>query len=399
MRISTNLLNTSGLFQILKKQNELHYTQLQLSTQKRFLTPADDPVAATGILELRSDLDQLEQFQSNGAIAKANNQLEEAVLTSVNEILFRINELFVSVGNVTFSSEELSSINTELEERYEELIGLANTQDSSGDYLFSGFKNQTRAFSLDVAGNAIYNGDQGQRNLKISSNVEVPISDSGYEVFVNIPNGNGKFTVAANVANTGGGIITPGNFSGPGNFVTDSYEIRMTSDTTYDVVRLSDSATVQTGTYEEFADITFAGITVSLEGMPLNGDVFSVAPSQKQSIFETLEELMFTFDEFNFTEPGKALFRSRLNNLDGAFRAGRQNVDLIRGHIGSRLNAIEQENNANAGIILNNQLALSDLEDLDVIEAASRLSQQTAVLDAAQASFVRVQNLTLFRFL
>jgi flagellar hook-associated protein 3 FlgL len=36
---------------------------------------------------------------------------------------------------------------------------------------------------------------------------------------------------------------------------------------------------------------------------------------------------------------------------------------------------------------------------LDMVEAASRLSRQTTTLEAAQASFVRVQNLSIFNFL
>jgi flagellar hook-associated protein 3 FlgL len=42
---------------------------------------------------------------------------------------------------------------------------------------------------------------------------------------------------------------------------------------------------------------------------------------------------------------------------------------------------------------------LSDLTELDVASAASKFSQQQAALDAAQQSYVKMQNLSLFNYL
>jgi len=45
------------------------------------------------------------------------------------------------------------------------------------------------------------------------------------------------------------------------------------------------------------------------------------------------------------------------------------------------------------------QKALSSIEDLDFAEAVSRLNLQLTGLQAAQQSFARIQNLSLFNFL
>jgi flagellar hook-associated protein 3 FlgL len=45
------------------------------------------------------------------------------------------------------------------------------------------------------------------------------------------------------------------------------------------------------------------------------------------------------------------------------------------------------------------ELTRSTIEDLDYAEAASRLSQQSVTLQAAQQAFVRVQGLNLFNYL
>jgi flagellar hook-associated protein 3 FlgL len=49
--------------------------------------------------------------------------------------------------------------------------------------------------------------------------------------------------------------------------------------------------------------------------------------------------------------------------------------------------------------VLDTQKALSEVQDLDYAEAASRLNRELLSLEAAQQTFVRVQGLTLFNFL
>ena len=118
------------------------------------------PVAATSINFLNTEIAQLEQFNTNGGLAKSGNQLEESVLSGITNILFRVKELTVTLGNGTFSSLELDAVKTELDERLQELFGLANTKNANGDYLFSGSLVKTQPFTQDSTGTVFYNGDQ-----------------------------------------------------------------------------------------------------------------------------------------------------------------------------------------------------------------------------------------------
>jgi flagellar hook-associated protein 3 FlgL len=67
--------------------------------------------------------------------------------------------------------------------------------------------------------------------------------------------------------------------------------------------------------------------------------------------------------------------------------------------VGARLNLVESFKNSSADVRLATQASLSALQDLDFAAAISRLSQETFILEAAQASFARVSGLTLFNFL
>jgi flagellar hook-associated protein 3 FlgL len=71
----------------------------------------------------------------------------------------------------------------------------------------------------------------------------------------------------------------------------------------------------------------------------------------------------------------------------------------FRATAGARLNALESQEDINGALLVQLEQTRSAIEDLDYAEAATRLSQESVILQAAQQSFVKVQNLNLFNFL
>lgn len=86
------------------------------------------------------------------------------------------------------------------------------------------------------------------------------------------------------------------------------------------------------------------------------------------------------------------------NSLDQIDNAINHMTDF-RARVGARLNAIDSQRDINEAFLIQVAKVRSDVEDIDYAEAASRLSQQTVILQAAQQAFVKVQNLTLFNYL
>lgn len=406
MRISTGQITSAGVREMLLRQAEIQHTQLQLATQLRVLKPSDDPVAATSITAMQNEIAQLEQFNKNADAAKASNELEEVVLTGVTDILFRTRDLMVSLGNGTYGGSEFDSIGVELQQRLNELIGLANTQNANGDYLFSGSKVKVQSFTQDSSGNVVYNGDQSQRLLRVSSGVVEPVSDSGFDVFVNTKNGNGNFTVGSNIANTGNATISPGSYQAPPDFLAEPYSITfgvdINGDTTYTVTGDNTAAIIVPATlYQDGADITFNGITVEVKGIPdpARPDVLNIAPSSSENIFSVIQSALGAIENFSGGEAGRAQLQNVITNVQESLDRNMNTIDITRGKIGGRLNAIDSEINSNLSLLITNKSSLSNIRDLDVVEASTRFSQQLTVLEAAQLSFVRVQNLNLFNFL
>ncbi len=406
MRISTSQVTSAGIREMLLQHAEIQKTQLQLATQLRVLKPSDDPVAATAITAFENEIAQLEQFNINGNAAKASNELEEGVLSGVTDILFRVREQMVILGNGALGAGEFESVGVEIQERLNQLLGLANSQNANGDYLFSGSQVKVQSFSKDATGNYIYNGDQSQRLLRVSSGVVEPVSDSGFDVFVNTKNGNGNFTVGSSNVNTGNATISPGSYQAPPNFLAEPYSITfgvdLNGDTTYTVTGDTTAAVIIPATlYQEGQDISFNGITVAVNGVPdpATPDVLNISPSSSENIFSVIQTAITAIANFTEGDAGRAQFANTLTHVQESLDRNMNNVDIIRGKIGGRLNVVEAEINSNLSLLITSKSSLSDIRDLDLVEASTRFSQQLTVLEASQRSFVQVQNLSLFNFL
>jgi flagellar hook-associated protein 3 FlgL len=71
---------------------------------------------------------------------------------------------------------------TELGARFEQLLGLANSRDAMGNYLFSGFQTTTPAF-VQTATGAQYQGDLGQPLMQVDATRQMAVGSPGQTVF------------------------------------------------------------------------------------------------------------------------------------------------------------------------------------------------------------------------
>ncbi len=202
MRVSTSQIYTLANIGMSNAQQAVNKTSEQMSTQKRVLSPADDPVAATMILRLNQTIARTEQFDKNIDVAQNNLDQEEAALNSVVNLLQRMRELAVKAGNTgVLTPQDYQSIAAEVDSRIDELLGLQNTRNVSGQYIFGGHQGNTQPFTMDEAGNLAYHGDEGQLEIQISESVSVPVADSGKRLFMDIQSNHNTFVTHASESN------------------------------------------------------------------------------------------------------------------------------------------------------------------------------------------------------
>jgi len=185
MRISTATSYMTGTYDMQSLQSQLQTLQTQLDTQKRVVTPADDPVAAARILQLSQSDGMNTQFITNTNAVESTLSLSESQLTNASNLLTSLKSAAIQAGNTVLSSDQLLMIQKQVQEGIAEMTGYANATDGKGNYLFSGDKVNTPPFVLDATYAATYQGDTGQRNVPISSSRSMQISDPGSNVFGN----------------------------------------------------------------------------------------------------------------------------------------------------------------------------------------------------------------------
>ncbi len=405
IRVSTNTIHDKAVTSILQQQEKLLNVQQQVSTGRRILTPADDPVASARALEITQAATLNTQYSENRNIAATNLGTAESTLDGVTRLIQNVQTATVNAGNATFTDSDRQSIVTELRGRFEELMGFANTTDATGQYLFSGYKGDTIPFVKTATG-VVYNGDQGDRKIQIGASRQVSTGESGTDVFERIKNGNGVFVTAANAGNVGTGVIDVGSVTAPASLTGNNYEITFTvtplpiKTTTYDIVNTTTAAVVSAGNpYTSGDAITFDGLQFSINGEPSDTDKFNVTASSNESIFKTIDDLINVLSQPSTGQPGGTRLINGLNTAFQNLENGLNQVLTTRATVGSRLQEIDMLQNIGEDSAIQFQQNLSDLQDVDYAKAISDLNQQQVFLEAAQKSYVTVTSLSLFDFI
>lgn len=402
-RISSNTLYEANVAQLLRRQVDLIATQNQISSGRRVNTAADDPLAAGAATAIDRSLAELERFNLNANVLGNRLNLQEGNLTQAGDLLQRVRELSIQAANAPLSASDRQTIAREIRQIREGLLGIANSADAAGRYLFGGAQDDRPPF-VDGTTGVTYVGDQVQRRIDVAPALALADAEPGSEVWVRIPTGDGRVAVAAAATNTGTGLL--GTFG-----VVDAaawaaggsvgYRVVFTSPTTYEIQDAGGAPLVppQTGTYAPGDTLSFEGLQLRLNGEPATGDVFTIDPSGRQDIFATLDALADSL------EAPATTVTERVRQQNAIFVA-LANVSAAQDHFidkraagGARLAGIDEASALREATTVTLKTTLSDLRDVNIAEAASRLAQQSTALDAAQLSFQRIASLSLFNYL
>ncbi len=412
IRLSSQQMQSIGLNGLLDVQKAVSKTQEQIAANKRVLTPADDPVASSRILSLNQELAVNKQYTSNLETLRNRLQREEVALNGVNDLIMRAQELVTQSGNGALKQEQRASIGTELTSIVEAMAQLMNSRDASGEFIFAGYQGKTEPFVKGDDGRYRFTGDEGQRNIQIAPATTVASSDSGKRIFVDVQSVVNTVVAQASSSNRAqppaviGGemILDEAAFAEfyPEDVVIEFRPLEEVEPPrlTYNVRTVSDGRVISRNVpYVSGGLIEFGGAGVRVSGQPAVGDTFIVQSSNKQGLLSTLEGYAATLKKTGDTPVEKQALAKQLANTIGNLSNAQLGVIETRSSIGARLSLVDSTLANNADSELAIRETLSNLEDLDYAAAISQLTQQTFVLEAAQASFARISRLSIFNYL
>ncbi|MDN0122254.1 flagellin [Yersinia aleksiciae] len=172
MRISS--ANLSKIMMESISQRTFDYVKLdqQLKTGKRINQISDDPVASMQLAHLENSKKSVEQYQTNISRLSGNLTAQEANLTSLDNQLLSIHNKLLTAKNSNHSATQSAILGREVDMLIEGVITDLNSQNSEGNYLFSGTKSNVKPIVYDQVQNIyIYQGNSDSRETIVSDGV------------------------------------------------------------------------------------------------------------------------------------------------------------------------------------------------------------------------------------
>lgn len=184
MRISTSMMFERSQNAMQSRQSDLSKVGEQMASGKRVVSPSDDPRAASQALVVKQDQTIQEQYSNSRTTATNTLSLQENTLGSMSDLLTSAKGLVIKGGNGTYTDSDRASVATELEGLYNQMLGLANSRDSSGQYMFSGSKGDVKPFETGENGTVeAYAGDTQPLNLQVDASRSMNVNAAGSDVF------------------------------------------------------------------------------------------------------------------------------------------------------------------------------------------------------------------------
>ena len=192
MKVSTSMFFDKASKQLGSIQGSLAKTQEQLSTGKQINKPSDEPDKASLITRLDSELARQKSYQGNLKAVNTRLQAEETALKNTSDVMYRFKELAVQAGNDTLSPADRRTISLEMTQLREQILSLANSQDSNGNFLFAGSRVGQAPFSQDAKGRVVYQGDQSRMVVPVGDSRRMNLNIPGSDAFVHLVRDDGK---------------------------------------------------------------------------------------------------------------------------------------------------------------------------------------------------------------
>ena len=183
MKISTSYLFDRATERMGNLQSRLATTQAQLAATKQILSPSDAPDKAAAIQRLKGEIERQDNNSKNLQVAMRRFSVEESALKTSLNLLDRLKELSLQAANDTLGPADRKAIAVEMRSIRDQLLGLGNTQDDSGNYIFSGTKVNVPAFAENANGQVQYQGDQTQISIPAGNERQVQFTRSGTDVY------------------------------------------------------------------------------------------------------------------------------------------------------------------------------------------------------------------------
>ena len=428
MKISNKLFSEQQVSQFSKQMENVQKIQSKISTGKNIIFASDDPVGAVQLSGLNDVKSKMEQYIDNANLALNRLDLMDKTLEASKNVFVRINELAIQASNDVLSSGDREAIALEFDELKKELISLANSTDSSGSYIYSGYKTKQRSFEMDSDGTVSYKGDRGSVSVAVSESRMLESTLDGASVFQDIVTSTGVSTdlfaavdnVSRSIRTANSGVESakaPGKAKimltneDPGTYTFTITSGAKTANFSIDITG-KDLTDVATAINAANLDITAAVSTTSDSNDTLtltNAYSYDITLSDLQIPNITKSQAQPT--SFLSFQPIDAAGASLGNNqtvhdYDQTIASRLDELSTIQTHlsnqrakVGARQNSATRQMDVMQERKIQITKEVGDLADADLSKLITELQSLVTSQEASQKAFVKISQLNLFDFM
>lgn len=177
-------------------QQRLQTAQTELSTGLKINNVSDDPSEIANLWQTNSELDQVQQADTNlGQVQTEVNTAESSVSSAVT-LVERAETLGAEGATDTADAATRTNLAGELGSILQELVATANTT-VQGRYIFAGDTDQTAPYSIDLSqGSPIgaYQGSASTRQIQSPDGTTFPVALTAQQIFDSPNAQNNVFT-------------------------------------------------------------------------------------------------------------------------------------------------------------------------------------------------------------
>lgn len=197
MRITQSMMSGTMMHNLQNNYNRMNKYQEQLLTQRQLNRPSDNPGGVASALNYRQEVSFTTKFSENAEDADSWMKFTDSVMLETTNIVQRLSELAVQAGTDTMPEDARINIKQEVDQLYEQLVLLGNSQ-FKGKYIFNGERVDQKPYPADPA-NESYVLDTGVVEYQIGAGVTVPVNMLGNSVFGEFGSADGLFKVVDNM--------------------------------------------------------------------------------------------------------------------------------------------------------------------------------------------------------
>ena len=401
MRISTTMQFTNSLSYIQKSNTSVDEASNRYNSGLKFQTAGENPSGMASKVKYEGAISSYKQYAKDGGLAANTLSEEETALQSMWSALSSINTRLIQCVDGSNDQNSLIALAEEIGQTRDHLYDLMNTQNTDGEYIFSGAQSDIPTYTLTSDGHYVCQADGSTRSVLVAPSITVQVSDSGLDVFENCRLAD-TMTVTA-TPNIGSSVSSSyGDFGdlydkyySPATGANNTLTINVANDNSFELLA-PDGTVIETG------EVNLEDGTINVKGMeftipdPENyaGTIeIELDPPKTDNILNALTKIVDIIEDESISNTDKiaAITEAQVNVQNAMTR-----YDSYRGKVGARQNTI--------ATILTSNNSLSDIKteskanvsEVDAFEAASDLIQSQNQLNVSRQIYSMLSKQSLF---